>query len=470
MSVGPAVEADYVIIGAGGMGMAFADVILTESEATVAIVDARGRPGGHWNDAYPFVRLHQPSAFYGVNSRPLGNNVKDQVGWNQGLHELASGPEVCAYFDQVMNEQFLPSGRVQYLPLSHYRDGTATAALTGVERPVKAGKVVDATYQNVTVPAMAAPSYEVADGARCVPVNALGSLTEPAAGYVIIGGGKTAMDACLWLLANDVDPDAITWIMPRDSWLLDRANIQPGSEFLDRTLGGTARSYEVVADAASIDEMFVALEAEGQLLRIDPAVRPTMYRCATITTAELAQLRRINNVIRLGRVQRIETDRIILDEGSIPTTADHLHVDCSADGLQRRPAVPIFDGERLALQPVRTCQQVFSAAFCAHAELTFDDDRTKNEICAVVPHPDTEIDWLRSTLANLINSARWAADPDLKQWLVDARLDGFSQIRRPAEGSVNREHLVMVKRMMAAAPGAAERLMHLLAEYDAATG
>lgn len=50
-----AVAADYVIKGAGAAGMAFADAVLTESDASVVIVDRRDRPGGHWNDAYPFV-------------------------------------------------------------------------------------------------------------------------------------------------------------------------------------------------------------------------------------------------------------------------------------------------------------------------------------------------------------------------------------------------------------------------------
>jgi hypothetical protein len=31
------------------------------------------------------VRLHQPSAFYGVNSLPLGSDTIDRVGWKEGL-------------------------------------------------------------------------------------------------------------------------------------------------------------------------------------------------------------------------------------------------------------------------------------------------------------------------------------------------------------------------------------------------
>lgn len=57
-----ALEADYVVVGAGAVAMAFADTLLGESDATVILVDRRDRPGGHWNDAYPFVRLREREA------------------------------------------------------------------------------------------------------------------------------------------------------------------------------------------------------------------------------------------------------------------------------------------------------------------------------------------------------------------------------------------------------------------------
>ena len=41
---------DYLVVGAGAMGMAFTDVLLTETEATITIVDRHARPGGHCND------------------------------------------------------------------------------------------------------------------------------------------------------------------------------------------------------------------------------------------------------------------------------------------------------------------------------------------------------------------------------------------------------------------------------------
>lgn len=86
-------EADYLVVGAGAMGMAFTDTLVTETDAQVVVVDRGPAPGGHWTRAYPFVRPHQPSAYYGVNSRPLGSDSIDQLGWNGGLYELATMAE-----------------------------------------------------------------------------------------------------------------------------------------------------------------------------------------------------------------------------------------------------------------------------------------------------------------------------------------------------------------------------------------
>ena len=74
------IETDYLVIGSGTAGLAFADTLIDESDAHVTMVDRHGKPGGHWNDAYSFVTLHQPSAFYGVNSMELGSRRKDTSG------------------------------------------------------------------------------------------------------------------------------------------------------------------------------------------------------------------------------------------------------------------------------------------------------------------------------------------------------------------------------------------------------
>ena len=43
-----AIDTDYVVIGAGAAGLAFADTLLTESPCSVTIIDEREGPGGHW--------------------------------------------------------------------------------------------------------------------------------------------------------------------------------------------------------------------------------------------------------------------------------------------------------------------------------------------------------------------------------------------------------------------------------------
>ena len=238
-------KADYFIAGSGAVGMAFADVILSETDANIIIADRYAKPGGHWNVAYPYVTLHQPSAFYGVSSVELSKGRTDQVGWNKGLADLATGAEVSAYYEEVMRHHFMPTGRVQYFPMSDYNfDGTFTHRLSGDIYEIEAEKTVDCTWLKTSVPSTHTPNFKVDEGVRFIPLNDLTKVTSPPDHYVIIGGGKTGIDACLWLLENRVDPDMISWIVPRDAWLLDRENTQANVEFFNSTMGAQAAQME----------------------------------------------------------------------------------------------------------------------------------------------------------------------------------------------------------------------------------
>jgi len=426
------IDADYLIVGAGATAMAFVDTLLSESDAQVVMVDRHHRPGGHWNDAYPFVRLHQPSAFYGVNSRALGSGAKDAVGLNQGLYELASGAEVLDYFEQVMNQRFLPSGRVRYFPMSDYETGPAgehrfTSLVSGERRTVTVRrKVVNATHAQTAVPSTHPPKYSVAPGVRCIPLNDLPKIRRSPAGYVVVGSGKTGIDACLWLLRNGVAPAGIRWIMPRDAWFLDRANIQPGQDFFGSFIGSVVGQFEAIASASSVPDLFSRLEVAGQLLRIDPSVEPTVYRCCTVTRAELRELQRIESVVRMGRIRSIEPRQIVLEHGSIPTEPDCLYVDCSANGIPAPPEMRIFDGDTINLLMVRTCQPVFSAALIAYVESHVADEADRNAMCRVVPSPEIPTDWIRMWEASLHNRYLWGKHEGLAGWLAQSRLDGLT--------------------------------------------
>ena len=459
------IETDYLIVGSGAVGMAFADVILSETDADITIVDRHHRPGGHWNVAYSFVTLHQPSAFYGVSSRELSKGRIDQVGLNQGLNDLASGAEVSAYFDEVMRHQFLPTGRVRYFPMCDYTgDGQFCSLANGDTFEARARrKVVDCTYLKTTTPSTHTPSFSIAPGVKFMPLNDLPRVNKAPSDYVVIGGGKTGIDACLWLLEQNVDPDNIRWIMPRDAWLTDRRNAQPTEEFFLDTMGAQAAQMEAIAQSESVDDLFDRLESAGVMVRIDSSVRPKMFHGATISQLELKELQRIKNIIRMGRVSAIESGRIILDEGELTTGPDTLHVDCSASAITNLETKPVFEPGLITPQTVRSYQPVFSAAFVAHVEAAYDGDDRKNELCTVVPLPNHATDWITTTAAFMRNQYVWSQDKELRAWLLENRLDGFSKLARNADKN-DAEKQAVLHRMRDAAPAAMMKLQQYAAE------
>lgn len=137
----PAVTApvDYLVVGAGAAGLAFVDSVFHETDATFAIVDRRHAPGGHWNDAYSFVALHQPASSYGLASVPFGDGHLDTEGYNAGLESLASGVEVANHFHSFMRDVVVPSGRVAFHPLSeHTAEGDIRWLLSGARLQIEA--------------------------------------------------------------------------------------------------------------------------------------------------------------------------------------------------------------------------------------------------------------------------------------------------------------------------------------------
>ena len=114
--------------------------------------------------------------------------------------------------------------------------------------------------------------------------------------------------------------------------------------------------------SGSVEEVYERLEEKDEVLRTDRAVVPTMMKGATLSLRELEQLRRISNVVRLGHVERIEPDQIVLEQGSIPTTPDHLHVHCAASGLSDNPPRAIFTDDTITLQLVTRVGLTLSGA------------------------------------------------------------------------------------------------------------
>lgn len=472
-------ETDYLIIGAGATGLAFADTLVAETDAHVTLVDRRGKPGGHWNDAYSFVTLHQPSAFYGVASMELGSGLKDPIGLNRGLAELASGPEVNGYFDRVMNHRLLASGRVAFHPLSNClgdADGVAEveSLLSGERTRITVRrKIVDATFFSPEVPATHKPQFAVAEGVRLVTPNALPGLWHLTQGqalprrFVVLGAGKTAMDACTWLLQSGTPAEAITWVMPRDSWVINRLTTQNGPDFFEQAVGGQADQMQAFAEATSIDDLFLRLEACGALLRIDTSRMPGMFHLATLSVAEVEELRRIRNVVRLGRVSAIDASGMQLQQGHVAVEPGALYIDCTASAVHFKEPLPVFRGNRIVVQLLRAPLVSLSAALTAHIEARYDDEALKNKLCRPVPFPRRPADYVRTMAVNMGNQMTWDQDPELRQWIRQCRLDAFGRLVSGVDkADAGKQALLGRLKLQAQAAGA--NLPRLLAAASAA--
>ena len=408
------VEADYLVVGAGAMGMAFTDALIDHADVRVALVDRRHGVSGHWLEAYPFVRLHQASAFYGVASTLLGGGQLQQRGPEAGLQERASQSEICTYYARVL-DRMVESGRVEFFPNSEYiGDRLVVSRISGGCFEVRREcRVVDAHYLAPSIPAEEAPPFGVAPEARVVAVNDLARLDEAPSQYVVVGSGKTATDACIWLLSRGVEPNAICWVRPRDPWMINRAVVQPDPAIF---LGMVADTMQAAQDTSSLDELFLRLEALGIMLRIDRTVTPTMAKAPTLATWELDQLRTVENVVRRGHLQTVDRGRLTFADGSVAVAKDALVVHCAAYGLKYPARVPVWRPEAITLQAIRAGFPAFAAALTGYVEATRDDDDEKNRLCPPSQYGNSLAEWARMTVLGARNTMCFSAEADIKDW------------------------------------------------------
>lgn len=428
------IETDYLVIGAGAMGMAFTDALIDHADVHVTLVDCRDRPGGHWQDAYPFVQLHQASVFYGVASTVLGTGALQRSGPEAGLQERAHQPEIMDYYDRVLRDRFIATDRVTFLGGSEHRqDGNAhrvTSLDTGSVTEVDVRRrVVDATYLSPTIPATSPPPFGVADDASVVPINLLPELGDDPGRYVIVGSGKTATDGIVWLLTNDTDPDRITWIRPREPWMLNRAVVQPDPVV---ALSLAADTMSAAAASSSPDEFFLRLEDAGVMMRIDADLTPTMAKAPTLGEWELDLLGTVEHVVRLGHIESVTGTEVVLTEGTIGLPADSVIVHCAASGLRYPPVVPVWQPDMIRPQTIRAGFPCFCAALVGYVEATRDDDEERNRLCPPNTLPNTTTDWSWMQWRGAQATRAYGAEPDIADWanrcaLNPARIDPSRQ-------------------------------------------
>lgn len=429
-------ETDYLVIGAGAVGLAFTDTMLDEDpDCHITLVDRHAAPGGHWNDAYSFVTLHQPSATYGVNSMELCSDRVDTTGHNKGLYPLARHSEILAYYSKLMNDHLLPSGRVAYYPLTEYLGGgdgehSARGILSGekIDFAVRR-KLVDATWFQTSVPSTHSPGFDIAEGTRFGIPGDLPGLWKRADDlpphYAVIGAGKTAMDTVVWLIESGVDPDKIDWVRPRDSWMFNRKLLQPARHHIERLIRFQTDLAECAASSQDGDEMFAQLGERGTMLRIDPDVTPSMFHYAVISEAEVDLLRKVTRVHRGRRVTAIEPGALVFGKERAEVPENTLFIDCTARAVPFEKASdlrPFFDGDTITLQLAQTPFVPYSAALAAFIEANFETDAEKNALTPPAPLTDTTQTYPYAVMANLMSTAILSNNPKVNAWNAKSRL------------------------------------------------
>eukprot|EP00977_Amphora_coffeiformis_P023260 scaffold12782_cov168-Amphora_coffeaeformis.AAC.4 len=469
-------ECDYLVIGAGATALAFCDSLLegcrqqqpqSASLPMLVLLDPHERPGGQWNSSYEFVQLHQPSAMYGVESMSL----EDESAEDPTKHR-ATRTEIIAYYERVLekwrsNLTFVGKTWFDFKSMKEAQGEVRTYKYQQLDESGKIHheirvrrKVVDARFLQPDLPIDTPPKFKFdAEKVHCIAVNALTTTTSGsnAHHFVVIGGGKTGMDAVYYLLTKrNVKPSDVVWIMPHDAWITARESIGNCMEFLHTALvqAKEQQSSEKLADYVQtspdcLQRAFLKWEQEGKVYRLDPTILPPKFKDATLCKEELTTLRTVEQVIRgKGRVTSIAPngDLHMEDGTKLPlpwkdeakhTTFVHCSAGCFNYTKQPTQAPPVFTDHVLTIQDVYgTPGFCFVGSIIGKLEsLSNLSYAEKNALC-VAPSPNTtpppalgpsggDIGMLSSShgfVQRLGNVRKWLNVPELRTWLVGHRL------------------------------------------------
>ena len=235
------------------------------------------------------------------------------------------------------------------------------------------------------------------------------------------------MDAIQRLLSSDVPGEAIHWIMPRQSYVLNRAFQEKGGP-------GLKLMYLKLSECATEQEALQALEEISCLVRVDTSREATCFRFAVLSDAELEEMRKVQDIIMLGHVQQVTADSIVMQKGTIQMVAGALLVDCTANGNGTGSASiasePIWSDTSITLQ---TC--VPSEPWAAYpnfvntqawAETHLDTDERKNRLCIPLPGDSTPKSFLAFLYINGMFCSQWKTAGIYEGWHRSTVQRGFS--------------------------------------------
>jgi hypothetical protein len=184
-----------------------------------------------------------------------------------------------------------------------------------------------------------------------------------------------------------------------------------------------------------------------------------MCHGATISEQELALLRQIQDVVRLGRVRRIMRDRLVLDNGEVPVHPHTLFVHCAAAGLARPVPRPTFEADRVTVQPVFWSFACYQFALLGVVEACVASDEDKNRLCPPVRYWDKPVDYLQTYLAAMAHDRARAAHLAVAAWAKATRLNPLAGLGAHRDHPQVVQTREVIKQFGAAAAGNLVKLL-----------
>ena len=272
------------------------------------------------------------------------------------------------------------------------------------------------------MPATHTPSFDVARALGSYPSTSCPTAARSTSSYTVLGSGKTAVDACMWLLDNDVaagtDPlgPAAGRVVPRPaSFPAARAGRRDHGGHLPRRRGRRAGG-ETSTNCSS------GSRHRGGSSRIDPSRPATMYR-GTMLSASRARRPAADRGRRQARTRAADRGRPDRprarrgrDRARRPARGLHgarpaqraRHADLPA----RPDRAPAGAAELAVLQ---------RRARRASSRPTGDDDAEKNRLCPPNPYASSIEDWPRMMSLTWGTEYRWLSEPDVAAWVAESR-------------------------------------------------
>lgn len=293
---------DLVVVGAGvaGLNALYAATSYLPKGAKVLLVDQKDAPGGMWNTAYDYVRLHQPHPMFTVGDMRWDwgkrrdylakrDEVRDHLA--SSLKPVSDAVDLETAFGYTvtgLEEVETPDGfraRITFRPV----DGE------GQDRTVRAKLAIHAPGLNYHL----APPLELSstDVVSIIPQDLRETLAaHPDAPLIVVGGGKTGMDTVLAALTENPNRK-VSLINGRGTNFLNRTKYIPtglkrwtSGELISRLFRDLALNFDGdnedhtishfraahSTNTASQNGVFLyGLQSEGELARITAGLSDT---------------------------------------------------------------------------------------------------------------------------------------------------------------------------------------------------